>query len=223
MGVLLPRVQCKCFFSLQQIVHCIYVACTSVASASFSSPPISTLCSDQTKTKTTEIKLSPIPGLVLMGPSHLMLTSRKWHLSWVLFNLMWLMSFAVLPHYLIIKPNSYLAFWSWSAENLMPLPMITPFVMPCSKYRRDIIKLWDAIEQSYILRSSHREHKVNKNHWVLNVSAFCQRKFCVRLYFQRAENVFVGRSLNPNQLCCQNTIKTIWSPLLPPSTITVPF
>lgn len=157
------------------------------------------------------------------GPSHLMLTSRKWHLSWVLFNLMWLMSFAVLPHYLIIKPNSYLAFWSWSAENLMPLPMITPFVMPCSKYRRDIIKLWDAIEQSYILRSSHREQKVNKNHWVLNVSAFCQRKFCVRLYFQRAENVFVGRSLNPNQLCCQNTIKTIWSPLLPPSTITVPF
>lgn len=102
---------------------------------------------------------------------------------------------------------------SWSAGNLIPLSMITPFIMPCSKYRRNIIKLRDAIQQSYILKSSHRGEKVNKNHWDLNCSAFCQRKFCVRLYFQRAENVLVGRSLNPNQLCCQNTIKTIWSPL----------
>lgn len=71
MGVLLPRVQCKCFYflffyPLQQIVYCIYVACTSVASASLSSPLISTLCSDQTKTKTAEIKLTPVSGLMLL-------------------------------------------------------------------------------------------------------------------------------------------------------------
>lgn len=58
---------------------------------------------------------------------------------------------------------------------------------------------------------------MNKSHWHLNWSAFCQRKFCVWLYFQRAENVLMGSSVNSNELGCQNTIKTIWSPLCPTS------
>lgn len=43
-------------------------------------------------------------------------------------------------------------------------------------------------------------------------------------YFQRAENVPVGSSVNPNELGCQNTIKTIWSPPSPQfSVISAPF
>lgn len=43
------------------------------------------------------------------------------------------MSSAVFPYYLIMKPNSYLAFGSQSAASLMLLPMINLPIMSCSK------------------------------------------------------------------------------------------
>lgn len=66
MGVLLPRVQCKCCFFLLGKYYTIYVACTGVASASLSSPLITTLCSDQKKNKNVVIK--PKAGLLKISP-----------------------------------------------------------------------------------------------------------------------------------------------------------
>lgn len=128
MGVLLPRVQCKCFFFYppQQIVYCIYVACTSVASSSLSSPLISTLCSDQTKTKTAEIKLThQHQACSSLAQSADALTSWNGRLNGVWLNRMWPMSSAVFEFFL-------LAIWSWNqtriweliSSSLVSLPVI---------------------------------------------------------------------------------------------------
>lgn len=52
--------------------------------------------------------------------------------------------------------------------------------------------------------SNHRFRRaegkeMNKNHWGLNWSPFCQRRFSVQLHFQKAENVLEGSSANPNE------------------------
>lgn len=61
-------------------------------------------------------------------------TSWKWQLKWVWLNRMWPVSSVVFPpHYLIIKPNSYLAFGSQSAASLMSLPVINLLIVSRSK------------------------------------------------------------------------------------------